>query len=397
LNIAYISYEYPPDTSGGGIGTYTEQVATILASKGHKVSVFSGTTSDSYSKNLNGVFVYRIQAKNAEEFRIRVVNIFNSINKERSFDIIESPDYGADGYHIKLTNPELPYVIKLHTPTYIIKEYNNYYLQYILPKQFLTQLKIKFWRRKKTDISINDIEFLNVQMADRVFSPSYELAQRIVKDWHIPFSRISIIPNPYQPNVMQLSIPLEYNHNRITFIGKLSILKGALDFITIIPIVLKKYPNMKFRFIGEDSYSPDDNLTMKGFILERLKKYKKNIEFTGKVELVEIEKYLSETDFLICNSLWENYPTVILEAMSAGRVVIGTKVGGIPEIIRHGKNALIVKSKSGRKIANEILKCYGDRRKMKILGGNARSFIMHVSSNDKLFNQIISNYKQLLK
>jgi glycosyltransferase involved in cell wall biosynthesis len=196
---------------------------------------------------------------------------------------------------------------------------------------------------------------------------------------------------------MQLSIPLEYNHNRITFIGKLSILKGAIDFITIIPIVLKNYPNMKFRFIGEDSYSPDSHITMKDFMLERLEKYKENIEFTGKVELVEIEKYLSETDILICNSLWENYPTVILEAMSAGRVVIGTKVGGIPEIIRHGKNALIVKSKSGRNIANEILKCYGDKRKMKILGENARSFIMQVSSNDKLFNQIINNYKKLLK
>ncbi len=397
LNIAYISYEYPPDTSGGGIGTYTDQVATMLVEQGHKVSVFCGTTSHSYTKKLNGISVYRIQAQNKEEFRIRVVNTFNAVHNERPFNLIESPDYGADGYHVKLTNPDLPYVVKLHTPTYIIKEYNNYYRQYILPKQLLHRIKNKLLRRGKTDISNDDIEFLNVQLADIVFSPSYGLAKRIVQDWNFPFTRISVVPNPYQPSTMQLNIPLEYNHNRVTFIGKLSILKGAVDFVTIIPDVLIKMPQVRFRFVGDDSFSPDPNKTMKEYILDKCADYKYSLEFTGKVSLSDISTYLGQTDIVVCNSLWENYPTVILEAMSAGRVVIASNTGGIPEILKHNKNGILVTKGAGHKISKQILHCYKNIFQMKVIGQNARCYIKNNLSHNHLSDHIIENYIKLLQ
>lgn len=398
LKIAFISFEYPPDTSGGGIGTYTKQVSSILREDNHAVFVFCGATKDSYEYEENGIMIYRINANSSHEFRNRILDTFKAKHHTIRFDVIESPDYGADGYFIKKEFPLLPYIVKLHTPTYLLREFNNHYKQYIYPKKYLTRIKssIKKLLEHPVQNSYNykqDIEYLNVNLADLIVSPSESLAKRISRQWKIKMEKIIIVPNPYISIKELLAIPLEYNSNRITFIGKLSFLKGIFDFIDAIPIVLKKNPSLQFRFIGEDSFSPEQDKTMSEYLISRNHQYKSNIEFTGKVRLDDIPKYLAETDVVVCNSLWENYPTVILEAMSAGRIVIGSKVGGIPEIIVHQKNGLLVGSKNAKDLAEKILWVYSNKLKVREIGHNAKSFIEQNSGSNVLAKKIIHSYQ----
>ncbi|MFN9710146.1 MAG: glycosyltransferase family 4 protein, partial [Bacteroidota bacterium] len=259
MRIAYISYEFPPDTSGGGIGSYTEQISLLMALAGHSVSVFCGTSQPDYNYLYRGVNVYRIQAHDVETFRRKVVPFFAEVQQQNQFSIIEGPDYGADAYFIKTAFPHLPYIVKLHTPAYIIKEYNNYYLQYVLPGNIYQMLRsrLKCIKGNAFDRS-SDIEYQNLLLADKVHSPSRALAKRISTDWGVPFRKITIVPNPYNPNAALLGIPLKYEHKRVIFIGKLSLLKGALDFINIIQGVLKNMPDLMFLFVGDDSFSPHD-------------------------------------------------------------------------------------------------------------------------------------------
>lgn len=396
LNIAFISFEYPPDTGGGGIGTYTQQVANLLILKGHKVSVFCGTANINYCQQLNGVSFYRIQSQNTDQFRVKVVDIFNTIHTVYPFDLIESPDYGADGYLLKKQHPTLPYVIKLHTPTYLIKFYNCFYSQYILPNSYFTRLK-RIVRGISKVQDQEDVEYQNIKLATIILSPSIALAKRIVRDWNVSRSHIHIIPNFYQPTNDQLSVVPQFNLKRVTFIGKLSILKGAVDLPLIIQLVLSKMTDIIFRFIGDDSFSPDPNLTMKEYILKKCKLHEDNLEFLGKVPLYKINTILAETDIVLCISLWENYPTVVLEAMSAGRVVIGTNTGGISEIIKHGHNGILVPVKAPKKVADKIINCYQYPERMKHLGENARSFITNVMSAEHISNKIISSYIQAIE
>jgi glycosyltransferase involved in cell wall biosynthesis len=156
-------------------------------------------------------------------------------------------------------------------------------------------------------------------------------------------------------------------------------------------------PHLHFRFIGDDSFSPEKGMTMKEYILRKCALYAKNIEFTGKVSLTSIGHYLGETDIVICNSLWENYPTVILEAMSAGRVVIATRAGGISEIISFRDNGLLVNKRNPAEVVRTILWCYRHMDKMARIGFRARTFMLKYSSEKELVKLIEDQYKQMIR
>ena len=59
LHLAFASYEYPPDTSGGGIATSLANTARMHAERGHRVEVFVGSLYRTESAREDGVWVYR--------------------------------------------------------------------------------------------------------------------------------------------------------------------------------------------------------------------------------------------------------------------------------------------------------------------------------------------------
>ena len=62
MRIALLSYEYPPDTGFGGIGTYSYYHARALAKLGHEVHVIAGSvTNGVYHSEHDGVKVIRIK------------------------------------------------------------------------------------------------------------------------------------------------------------------------------------------------------------------------------------------------------------------------------------------------------------------------------------------------
>jgi len=62
--------------------------------------------------------------------------------------------------------------------------------------------------------------------------------------------------------------------------------------------------------------------------------YNKNIEYTGELEWTEIQPILSKARFMVIPSEWsENNPLSVIESLSVGTPVIGSDIGGIPELI----------------------------------------------------------------
>jgi glycogen(starch) synthase len=396
IRIAFISYEYPPDTSGGGIGTYIFNVVRLLLVKGYRVSIFCGTKESSYQIIKNNFSVYRVKADTKEDFRVEVVNIFSKVHQQNEFQILESPDYGADGYLIKQLYPSIPYIVKLHTPTYLINYFNNYFYQYGRHKNIFHKLNKLFITKIQRNLDGDDIEYRNVKVANFIISPSRALAIRVSKDWRLKHSSIKILPNPYQNNIISLDQNSNFIGHRVLFIGKLSIIKGLIEFPIIIEKVLEQFPNVKFTFLGEDCFSHIEGLSMKDYILRVCNKHLSNIEFTGKLDYNETLNYLSKADILICNSLWENFPNIILESLHSGKVIIATKVGGIPEIIQNGKNGYLVPPKSAKKVAAKIIYCYKNPHIMMKIQNNAKQSGRGYEYKNQLGHKIDLFYQSIL-
>nr|WP_121270600.1 glycosyltransferase family 4 protein [Pedobacter schmidteae] len=383
MKIAFVSYEHPLTYSGGGIGTYIAQIAKLMASRGHLVEVFSAAndTIPKHTKTitLHGYLLHLIPHVNRSTFKKEVLNTFFERHRLIVFDIMESPEYGADGLMIKRTYPDLPTVVKLHTPTFLtatLNQYKNSYVdkcRYIVGGLVRGKLVKPYWTYHKNA----DPEFELYQIADAVSSPTTSLAKIAGQKWGTD-KPIQILPNPFIADDTLLKIPPKKSNGSIvvSFIGRLEKRKGILDLMNAIPLILRKNPDITFRFLGHPQLSPSKGILMDEYLKTKLAAYQRNLEFAGNRPYSEIPQFLKETDICIFPSIWENFPNVCLEAMASGKAIVASEAGGMAEIIEHGKNGLLVPPKKPKAIAQVILQLAGNNILIDNLGQQARAKII---------------------
>jgi glycosyltransferase involved in cell wall biosynthesis len=66
------------------------------------------------------------------------------------------------------------------------------------------------------------------------------------------------------------------------------------------------------------------------------------ISFAGAVPFAQVPRWMSASDVLCVPSRSEGTPNVVIEALASGRPVVASRVGGVPEVVRHGENGLLV-------------------------------------------------------
>jgi glycosyltransferase involved in cell wall biosynthesis len=142
---------------------------------------------------------------------------------------------------------------------------------------------------------------------------------------------------------------------KILSIGRLIPLKGYFYLVSAMPGILKKLPSARLTIVGD---GPERRHIEK---LARDIGVSDSVIFEGELETSEIPETLWDHDIFVLPSIvtetgeTEGLGTVLLEAMSAGIPVIGTAVGGITDIIKDGKNGLLVPERSPEAIRDAIL------------------------------------------
>jgi glycogen(starch) synthase len=366
MRIAYISFEYPPDTAVGGIATYVYQVSKMMRSRGHDVEVFCASPIRSIYEIYDGVTVNRVHTSDTKEFAKLVLAVFENRQQEKAFDIIESPEYNGDGYEIKKQFPAIPLVVKLHTPTYFIKELDSHYqkqsvtnyqkFRYVLGGLLRGQMRKHYWRDWEWRKSEHDIDYSITCLADQIHTPSVSLGDIVSKKWDIDRSKIFDVPYPFIPSREFLRIPISNTSltKNVTFIGRLEIRKGLVELAKASPYVCKAIPEVKFKFVGKPVHSFIPGVDMKEYIKSQLIDYKDHLEF-AQVTASEIPQILTETDVCVFPSIWENFPNVCLESMSAGRSIVGSNRGGMKDMLEDPEAGLLVDPLNPKEIADAII------------------------------------------
>jgi glycosyltransferase involved in cell wall biosynthesis len=143
MRIGLLSYEYPPETGFGGIGTYTWYQARALVKLGHQVDVISGAPEPMplHCVEKDGVRVFRYRkdglwmkafrsldrvrlwwTKNRLENAFSMLDAYQRLSRERPYDLIEMPECGAEGLLINYIKKS-PAVIRFHSPSRLIMPY----------------------------------------------------------------------------------------------------------------------------------------------------------------------------------------------------------------------------------------------------------------------------------
>lgn len=388
MRIAYISFEYPPDTGFGGIGTYTWQIAKVMSLQKCNVEVFTASQTREVTEHIEGVVVHRIQVKSQNQFNASVVNKFKEAHSKLKFDLIECPDNGANAMEVIKVYPNIPLVVRLHTPGVLVTRLQNTYVPLTRKMRFVAgallrgKIDLGFWSTHDKNKQ-NDKEFLITQNAQLITGPSQEIKSWASKFWGIDPQKIQIIPNPYLPSEEFLNIPLENSSKTITFYGRLNVLKGCVALTYSIKKVLKKHPDWNFILIGKNENSHLDHLDMKSWMLSELSSYQPNIEILDWVDYEGIPKILSESAICVFPSLFESFSYTCCEAMSAGRAVVGSKNGGMKELLSDDCG-LLINPKNSKDIANAICIFIEDKSLRETCGNNARQKVLKDYSIDKI-------------
>jgi glycogen synthase len=399
MKISFISYEYPPESGYGGIATYVYQAAKILQKRGHYIEIFASSPKCNSCENEDGILVHRVKETSRQNFHIKIAEVFSRRHKEINFDVIESPEYCSEAQGIVKIYPDIPLIVKLHTPSFIINRIRYEQMSFIDKiRCYIGTIRrgIKppedFWVYRPK----HDAEMYHTLNADEITTPSVAMGEELIKIWGLDKNKVVCIPNPYVPSTKLLEIPTDTDTNVISFIGRLEIRKGVIDLAKAIPLILHQYPNAKFRFIGAPLISPNPRMDMRQYLEQMLEPYKSSVEFTGHVSLEEIPYYLANTDICIFPSIWECFGIVCLEAMAAGRGIIASNAGGMAEILDYGYTGKLIPPRNPQQIAQAAIELLGNPQLRIKLGELARSRVVREYNTERFGVLQESSYQRAI-
>jgi glycosyltransferase involved in cell wall biosynthesis len=338
-----LTTEYPPQF-GGGIGTYCSQWSAILNQAGVELTVFILNNQVKGSKETRSENIRKVEfspyLKDTSDFlgyETMVSSSFEEIirlymEKEGVPDWLEAQEYQGIAYYIlqkkhlgETAYKDLKILITCHCPSFITFEHNH-----ISPYQLPY-----FW--------IAEMERFCMKAADLCIFPSKYLSDDILKRYPGLIKDFAVLHNPY---FVSNDLPADKSMGQIDFvvIGKLSPAKGILNTVNVFDGLWKKGASYKLKLVGDENYFYHAAGTTTGDYLK--KRYSSQLRsglltISGALPPGEIRKEILGAKIVLVPSTIENLPYTVIEAMSAGKIVLASAQGGQSEIIRDAHNGFL--------------------------------------------------------
>jgi L-malate glycosyltransferase len=231
--------------------------------------------------------------------------------------------------------------------------------------------------------------------ADQVIAVSQDMA-RILRRSGYPVDRITHIHNginvgAVRPLRARQEVRRELGVDPETYligaVGRLSPVKGHANFLRAARLVLHKQPRAKFLIVGDGPLSAElramaTELRIDGACI-----------FAG--HRTDVHDLLPAMDVFVLPSLSEGIPMALLEAMALGTPVVATAVGGVPEVVKHRVNGLLVHSGDERALADACATITLDRDLAARLVTNGRRTVEQAFSHTRSGRALTSVYTEV--
>lgn len=394
MHICFVCREYIPSLRGGGIASYIKEMAHGLCEKGHKVTIIcaSDDTREESTYQDKKVEVIRLKGGDflipekestsiLKKFRTfyRFFSyrrrILETILKLKDIDIIEVPEYGAEGYY--LNKLSIPVITRLHTPMLLDHFYFN-----------IQKLNKNNWHYYWQGLQ----EFKQMKQAKYITSCSTSLKEWSSEFLGIQSNKIQVIYNPIQTSrwVLKTNHLQKLSVKTILFAGTICDWKGCGDLAEACQM-LQSNTQMPFELhlVGKTGIYAEE--------LQRKYGHYPWFKLIGKIPREELMKRYAEADVICFPSWWENMPMVCIEAMLCGGIVIGSNSGGMSEIISNEENGFLIPPHQPKILAKTIQKTINlsEQRRQEI-SQKAQKRIRDDFSMDTILQQTISYYQQVI-
>ena len=412
----------------GGSETYYFDVAEGLHKLGHEVHFFAMQgpenepceDSDLFvsAKDYNGPtglgakisaatsLIYSGEAKrNFQELCERVhpdVVHMNLVHRQITLSILDAPYIREHQVPVLFTSHD--YI--LVCPSYVMLDGVGNVCDACLGGRFLNCLKHKCVKGStaKSGLAFAEAEFLKLTYAykkiDRIIAPSEFMHDKLVEGG-FPSSQVVYMQNFAKSEVLESAKDdadrTDRDNPYLLFFGRLSKEKGIDVLLNAFMRALPDLPaNMRLVIAGDGP----ELLAIEQQLADMNPRDAARIELVGFQVGENMQRYAERASLAIASSRWrENMPYSIVEAFALGTPVIGTDIGGIPELVREGETGFICEASSVESLASAIVRgveACDDPSVYSKLQRNCRSYVLEHCSQDKYMKNLVALYEQLI-
>lgn len=410
----------------GGAETYYLTVGSELERMGHEVAYFSMRHPDNLpcewdkyfvtQREYNNVknplkaardgmaLIYSPEAKRnfqalCEEFRPDVVHL-NNVHRQITLSILDAPYLRENKVPVFYTAHDYVTVC----PGYLMLDGDGRVCDACLEDgryRYCIENRCVKGSRAKSALAAMEASFNRAHKSnrriDRVIAPSRFMRSKLIEGgW--PEDKVVFLQNFADDAILDRAAnagadATDRENPYLLFFGRLSAEKGVDTLLRAFDIALPSLPqNMRLVVVGDGPDAAEFKALASSLGCAS------RIEFAGYQTGGALQSFVERASLAISSSRWrENMPYSIVEAFAAGTPVVGTDIGGIPELVYEGKTGFICEPGGVQSMADAISRgtnAFLDRSAYSRLQSNCRSYVMQNCSREKFMNDLVNLYKE---
>jgi len=210
-------------------------------------------------------------------------------------------------------------------------------------------------------------EGCTMRKADAVIALNKTMLNAIAMKARVPISKIYEIPNGVDTDFFKPGLPggkvLEKlnltEKEYVLFVGRVTPIKGVHILLKAFEVVVSENPHLSKKLAIVGPLTDRFNLNKVSNYAKTLIEYSRRklgdkVLFTGPVDRETLRILYSNAYCLVLPSLAEAFGLVLIEAIASGIPVIGSRAGGIVDVIQNGFNGLLFEKGSWKDLAEKL-------------------------------------------
>ncbi len=203
-------------------------------------------------------------------------------------------------------------------------------------------------------------------------------ARGILQEEGLAAGSIAVIPNGIDAGAYPERSPAAATRpiRSVMTVANLRPEKSHETLIEAAALLAADFPDVTFQIVGDGPRRAELEALVRDRALQS------RVLFLGHRE--DVATLLGEADAFVLPSRSEAFPNGVIEAMAAGLPVIASRVGGLLDLIEHGRNGLLVEPGDPEALAGALRQLFTDRAAAAQLGEQARAQVRQRYSFDRM-------------
>jgi len=331
--------------SFGGVAEHTYQLSKQLSRLGCEVHVLCKIVKGrSAFEVVDGIHIHRLVPNKGPTWFFSVKkSMFADFSNQWKFDLFHSQ--GPCGALMRINRP---LVVTLHGSS--ANEAKEVFRDFVdMPRLAIWNFRAYVFHALAVPSTYLPTFFLKrvTRGATKIIAVSRFVKEEAQRIFRAPSKKIEVVYNGAQRKPTAL-----FAENKegpiILHVGHLGVRKGLPYLICALRLVFEENQHVRAVIIGDGPLrSLCQHMARKLNISHR-------ITFTGIVTEKEKECWYQKADLCVFPSTYDPFPIVALEALAAGKPVVASNVGGLPEVIQNNINGLLVPPRNPKEIAQAV-------------------------------------------